>query len=547
MLVFAALVSCNAVSLFRTDSERTKAEQRVRRAHDELEAAHHTNQLIMDKSRDVICTIDEQRRFVIVSAACETLWGYKPAELIGRSTTDFIYSEDQEKTNQAAAELRNSGKVTSFVNRYIRKDGVLVDMLWSASWSVEDKLTFAVAHDITERARTEEALKEAKKEADRANHAKSEFLSRMSHELRTPMNAILGFAQLLELDKLSKDQGEAVSHILRGGRHLLDLINEVLDLARIETGRLSLSKEAVDVGQAIQEAMELVTPLAAARRVRLQSLPECNDFVLADRQRLKQVLLNLFSNAIKYNRRGGSVRVGCEKIDNQLQIVISDTGRGIPESKVDQLYQPFQRLGAEQSNVEGTGLGLAVAKRLVEAMDGTIGFKSVAAKGSSFWVQLALTDDPLKHPDIGEIAAVTNRSSSNGAQKVLYIEDNLPNLKLIEQVLRRRSSIKLLSSSEGRAGLRLARRHRPNVILLDLNLPDIDGHEVLLGLRKDPVCARIPVIVISADATRPQIKKLRNAGAVDYLTKPLDINKFMNVLDRTLQARVVTKRQSTSA
>jgi PAS domain S-box-containing protein len=515
----------------------------LRRAHDELEAAVHANQLIMDKSRDVICTLDEQRRFVTVSAACETLWGYKATEMIGRHNIDFVYPQDRAKTNQAAADLRTSGKVTNFVNRYLRKDGSLVDVLWSASWSEPDQLTFAVAHDITERARTEEALKDAKKEADRANRAKSEFLSRMSHELRTPMNAILGFAQLLELDQLSGDQREAVSHILRGGQHLLDLINEVLDLSRIEAGRLSLSKEPVAVGQALREAIELVQPLAAERLVRLQSFDDCNDFVLADRQRLKQVLLNLLSNAIKYNRRGGSVRIGCEKIDKCLRIVISDTGLGIPESKLDQLFQPFQRLGAEQGSVEGTGLGLAVAKRLVEAMEGTMGLKSVAGEGSSFWIQLALTENPLKRADLEDMAATADAPSSNGAQKVLYIEDNLSNLKLIERVLSRRPSIKLLSSGEGGACLGLAREHRPNVILLDLNLPDMDGHDVLLGLRSDPLCAGIPVIVISADATRTQIKKLKKAGACDYLTKPLDIKKFMNVLDQTLQGHAVDERQ----
>jgi PAS domain S-box-containing protein len=549
MLVFATIVCCNAVSLYRTDSERSKAEQRLQRAHDELEAAHHANQLIMDKSRDVICTMDEQRRFVTVSAACETLWGYKPTELIGRQTSEFIYPEDQAKTNQAAAELRSSGKVTNFVNRYIRNDGSLVDVLWSASWSEEDKLTFAVAHDITERARTEEALKEAKKEADRANRAKSEFLSRMSHELRTPMNAILGFAQLLELDELSSDQREAVGHIMRGGRHLLDLINEVLDLSRIEAGRLSLSKEPVDVAQALREAIDLVQPLAAERAVRLQPFSDCNDFVLADRQRLKQVLLNLLSNAIKYNRRGGSVRIGCEKIDNSLRIVISDTGPGIPEAKLEQLFQPFQRLGAEQSAVEGTGLGLAVAKRLVEAMDGTIGLKSVAGEGSSFWIQLALTENPLKKAGLeAEMEAAAEEAPSNGAKKVLYIEDNVPNLKLVERVLSRRPSVKLVSAGEGGACLKLAREHRPNVILLDLNLPDMSGHDVLTGLRKDPLCAGIPVIVISADATHRQIKKLKAAGARDYLTKPLDIKKFINVLDQTLQGHAPDEtQQPTSA
>ena len=542
MLVFAGIVCWSARSLFRTDNERTKAEQRLRRAHAQLEAAVHTNQLIMDKSRDVICTIDEQRRFVTVSAACETLWGYTAAEMIGHETIEFVYPEDQAKTNQAAAALRDSGKVANFVNRYVRKDGSLVDVLWSASWSEVDQLTFAVGHDITERVRTERALYRAKEEADRANRAKSEFLSRMSHELRTPMNAILGFAQLLELEELSADQREAVSHILRGGRHLLDLINEVLDLTRIEAGRLSLSKEPVAVAQALREAIDLVQPLAAKRAVSIHPFDASDHFIMADRQRLKQVLLNLLSNAIKYNRRGGSVRVGCTKIDKCLRIVISDTGPGIPETSLGELFKPFHRLGAEQSAVEGTGLGLAVAKRLVEAMDGTMGVKSVLGEGSSFWIQLALTDSPLKAVEQDQLGA-SEKFLTNGAKTILYIEDNVSNLKLIERVFGHRPSLKLLSAGEGGACLPMARQHRPDVILLDLNLPDMNGHDVLLKLRDEPLCARIPVIVISADATRAQIKKLKDAGACHYLTKPLDIKRFLEVLDRTLQSSDRVEKQ----
>jgi PAS domain S-box-containing protein len=524
-------------------TDRKRAEDAIRESRRQLEMAMHTNQLIMDNSRDVICTVDEKGRFVTVSAACETLWGYKPSELSGQPYTDMVHPDDRERTNQAASDIMAGSAVSDFENRYIRKDGSLINVMWSAYWSDADKTMFAVAHDITERTRAGKALEQAKEEADRANRAKSEFLSRMSHELRTPMNAILGFAQLLEFDELSGDQREAVSHILRGGGHLLDLINEVLDLSRIEAGRLSLSKEPVAVGQALREALELVQPLAAEREVRLHPFVDNADFILADRQRLKQVLLNLLSNAIKYNRRGGSVRIGCEKIDNCLRIVICDTGPGIPESKLDQVFQPFQRLGAEQSAVEGTGLGLAVAKRLVEAMDGTMGLKSVAGEGSSFWIQFALAENPLKRADLADTVATADAPSSNGAQKVLYIEDNLSNLKLIKRVLSRRPSVELLSSSEGGAGLGLAREHRPNVILLDLNLPDMNGHDVLLRLRNDPMCAGIPVIVISADATRDQIKKLQAAGACHYLTKPLDLKKFIDVLDRTLQGHAADETQ----
>ncbi|MBA3962359.1 MAG: PAS domain S-box protein [Chthoniobacterales bacterium] len=313
MLVFGSLVACNAYLLFKTDAARARADQQLLGAHDELEAAVHSNQLIMDNSRDVICTIDAMGRFVTVSAACETLWGYKSIELMGKPYIDLVHPDDREKTNRVAAEITAGSAASDFENRYIRKDGAVIDVMWSAYWSEADKTMFCVAHDITERTRVSNSLKTAEAEANRANHAKSEFLSRMSHELRTPMNAILGFAQLLELDELSEQQHDGVGHILRGGRHLLELINEVLDISRIEAGGLSLSLEPVAIGEAIRETLSLVQPLASAREVRLNPGPDCSLFVQADRQRLKQVLINLLSNAIKYNRLGGSVTLSSKR------------------------------------------------------------------------------------------------------------------------------------------------------------------------------------------------------------------------------------------
>jgi CheY-like chemotaxis protein len=246
------------------------------------------------------------------------------------------------------------------------------------------------------------------------------------------------------------------------------------------------------------------------------------------------VLLNLLSNAIKYNRQGGSVTISYEKVGNSLRIVITDSGVGISEAGLAQLFTPFQRLGAEQSAVEGTGLGLALAKRLVEAMGGTMGVESLVDKGSSFWIEFPLIESPLGREDLNDSALAVEEALSQRALTVLYIEDNLSNLRLIERIFSRQSSIKLLTAGEGGACLELARAHRPDVILLDLNLPDMSGYDVLVRLQNDPLCAAIPVIVISADATRAQIKKLTTAGASDYLTKPLDIKKFMEVLDRTL-------------
>jgi signal transduction histidine kinase len=322
---------------------------------------------------------------------------------------------------------RNSAQIVSgivaddFENRYVRKNGTLVDVMWSAYWSEADKIMFCVAHDITERTRVTRALKLAEQEANRANAAKSEFLSRMSHELRTPMNAILGFAQLLEFDDLTADQRDGVAHILRGGRHLLELINEVLDISRIEAGELSLSTEPVEVTSALQETLDLVQPLAAARNVRLISLPCTSRYVMADRQRLKQVLINLVSNAIKYNRLEGSVTITCEASENHARIAITDTGIGIPAERIEQLFTPFQRLGAEHSAIEGTGLGLTVAKRLVEAMAGTIGVESTPGQGTTFWVEFLLTDSALAIAELPHEDASPGSSSFRAdAKSSLY-------------------------------------------------------------------------------------------------------------------------------
>ena len=519
-------------------TERKQTEDALHESKRQLEVAVHEIQLIMDNSRDVICTVDYEGRFLTVSAACDTLWGYKSEELVGKHYIDMVHPQDRARTIGTAAQVMVGGTVADFENRYIRKDGSLIHVMWSAYWSEANKTMFAVAHDITERALSEKALKQAKEEADQANQAKSEFLSRMSHELRTPMNAILGFAQLLELDQLSTDQREAVGHILHGGRHLLELINEVLDLSRIEAGRLSLSTEPVAVAQALRETMELVRPLATKREVRLCQPEDCGEFILADRQRLKQVLINLFSNAIKYNRPGGSVTTRWEKSEGSLRMSISDTGLGIPPQRLKQLFVPFERLGAEKSTVEGTGLGLAVAKRLVEAMGGTIGVESIPGEGSTFSIEFQVTESPLDRPELREESLPVNRSSAPVKRTVLYIEDNVSNLKLMERVLSRRPEIRLLSSTDGAAGLSLADEHRPDLILLDLDLPDMSGHDALVWLQNNPNCVNIPVIVVSADATRNQIAKLTNAGARDYLTKPLDIKRFINVLDRTLERTI---------
>jgi CheY-like chemotaxis protein/two-component sensor histidine kinase len=361
----------------------------------------------------------------------------------------------------------------------------------------------------------------------------------MSHELRTPLNAILGFGQLLERQNPSAQQRGRVAHIMSAGRHLLNLINEVLDISRIEAGHLQLSVEPVAVAEVLDEALDLMRPLAADRsmQISVDAHPKEGIHILADRQRLKQVLLNLLTNAVKYTPAGGRIDVSVQQRGaDKTRIVVTDTGAGIPKEKLARLFTPFDRLGLEQSGVEGTGLGLALCQRLMHAMAGEIGVTSTAGKGSAFWIELPAADSPLKALPRNRSAASDHASMAEGG-KILYIEDNLSNLTLVEQMLCEQPGIELLTAMQGRLGLDLARKHLPDLILLDLHLPDLRGHEVLARLRQDKATRYIPVVVISADATARQIQRLLSAGAQSYLTKPLDIREFFRVVDETMRNR----------
>jgi CheY-like chemotaxis protein/anti-sigma regulatory factor (Ser/Thr protein kinase) len=340
--------------------------------------------------------------------------------------------------------------------------------------------------------------------ANRANQAKSEFLSRMSHELRTPLNSILGFGQILELDELRAKQRDCVEQILTSGRHLLGLINEVLEISRIEAGRLRLSLEPVRVAETLRSAMDLVRPLATPRGIELRAeLPDEERHVLGDRQRLQQVLLNLLANAVKYNRDHGLVTVTCVDVPpERLQIVVTDTGPGIGPEDLARLFTPFERFGAEGSAVEGSGLGLALSKHLVDAMNGTLEAESEVGVGSRFALALPLVEAPAVEVKLPE-SPVLPAWGRGGV--VLYIEDNLSNFRLVERVLELMPGTTLLSAIQGRLGLALASQHRPDVILLDLHLPDVPGEEVLRRLLAEPRTRQIPVIILSADATPGQI------------------------------------------
>jgi PAS domain S-box-containing protein len=488
-----------------------------------------------------------------LSPSVQRVLGYAPEELVGRDSFDFIHADDAEQVAAAIRAVMESPDGTGLAEyRFRHADGTWRHLEAVGRMVVPGDVASGFVsniRDVTERKHAEEALREAtqvaeraRADAERANLAKSEFLSRMSHELRTPMNSILGFGQVLARAELRADQQKHVQHILKAGRHLLRLINEVLEIARIEAGRQSFSLEPVHVGTVIQEAIGLVRPMSEQYDVEVEEGPGSgrDSFVHADRQRLTQVLLNLLSNAIKYNRAGGTVRLTCEEGDlaedgePQVWLRVEDTGRGIPEARVHQLFTPFARLGAEQTEVEGTGLGLALSLRLAEAMGGTLELERSGAEGSVFRLGLHGAAHPLRRAEDSGMPAAAAEDAEHGMAQLLYIEDNLANLDLVETFLSTRPGWRLVPALQGRIGVELAREHRPDLVLLDLHLPDIGGEEVLRRLRADPRTAGIPVVIISADATRDSLERLRAAGADAYLTKPLDLDDFLATLETHL-------------
>jgi signal transduction histidine kinase/CheY-like chemotaxis protein len=386
----------------------------------------------------------------------------------------------------------------------------------------------------------EHGLRQAKEDAEQANRAKSEFLSRTSHELRTPLNAILGFAQLMKMNELDPQESESVDQIMRAGRHLLELINDVLDIARIEAGGLAIAPDAVRVDHAVREAVELVGPMVADQGVRLETdVGSVQDrFLVADPQRLKQILLNLLSNAIKYNQPGGKVVLSAPPSrEGEIRLSVADTGPGMSPEQLERLFTPFDRLGAERTGVEGTGLGLALSKLLAEIMGGDIGVHSEPGAGTTFWLDMPVVDPTIDEIALPRVETDDPVATSGSDHTVLYIEDNLSNLRLVERVLVYRPGTKLLPATLGSLGFELARKFLPDLVLLDLHLPDVPGEEILRRLRADPSTQDLTVVVISADATSAQMKRASEAGANGYITKPLDVRHFLDVLDRNLGAR----------
>jgi PAS domain S-box-containing protein len=526
-------------------TERQKAEDSLREGEQRYKQMFEGNgsvQWLIDPTTGTI---------VEANQAASDFYGYSLEELKGMNIIDINKGLDAARAKLLLE--RMSREAVTLVSRHSLASGEVRDI--EARAGPIDiggrRLIHSIITDITEQKRAEGA-RMAQEAAERANNAKSEFLSRMSHELRTPLNAILGFGQLLEMDALIPEQQESVGYILKAGEHLLNLINEVLDIARIEEGKLSISMEPVFVHDVLQESLVLVQPLAVRRNIEMKAdlMWMDNCYVMADRQRLQQVVLNLLANAIKYNRKGGVVTVSCEAREPHRQgdgsdmpmpahkmlcIEVSDTGPGLSPDKVARLFIPFERLGAEQGEVEGTGLGLALSKHLVEAMGGSIGVESEQGVGSTFWVELSHADEQVAALELMVTGPLFNIPVQVGelapTRTVLYIEDNLSNLRLIERILRQLPGINLITAMQGQMGLDMASQHCPDLILLDLHLPDMAGDEVLRRLQKDPRTGSIPVVVLSADANPRQVEKLLEAGARTYLTKPLNVKQLLKILE----------------
>ncbi len=511
----------------------------IQLSEQKFSGAFHSNAAIM-----AITTVADGIYIDVNNAFLDTL-GYAIDEVIGKTESEINLCQDPVLRQQITENIQNNISVKDVEMHLATQDGRQLTGLFSADFIVigtESCLLITII-DITERKKMEAEILRAKNEAEKANHAKSQFLSRMSHELRTPMNSILGFAQLLGMGELNQKQRKGVNHILNNGKHLLDLINEVLDISGIEAGKKTFLLEPIALASLINEITDSLQGVASKRSVTISFFAENSDkhIVVADRIRLKQILINLVGNAIKYNRENGTVTIKTavqsvgEKENRRIRVSVTDTGPGIRQADAEKLFQPFERIGADKTAIEGTGLGLMLVKKLTEAMGGKVGINSEVGAGSTFWIELPLYLGSGPVSETGKLQNHPQLEPLRLKSTILYVEDNLPNIELVEHILTNHCpGVQLVTTTRGLQTLALTKEHKPALILLDLDLPDIQGFEVLNQLQADPATQHVPVVVVSADAMPFQVEKLLKAGAKDYVTKPLDVPRFMKIIDQYL-------------
>lgn len=526
-------------------ASRNRVEEDLRQSEEVFKKAFHASPeaLMIRRLKDNV--------IIDLNPAFEEVTGYTRQEVFKNPNVFFELLTGPDYNGVIPRMVASGQPVVNVEVRFKHRTGEERDALITAE-PVEikgEKCLLVIGRDITEIKQLERSRISAEA-AERANKAKSEFLSRMSHELRTPLNAVLGFAELLEMEDPTPRQLDNLSHISKAGKHLLKLVGEVLDIARIEAQQIDLTTEPVAVTGILRECLDLIGPSAQQSDVDIKLLPTQgppskseaqgsgeDQWVLADRQKLRQTLLNLLSNAVKYNKQGGVVTVRSSHNGNgYVRISVDDTGMGIAADQMGRLFMPFERLGANRRHIEGTGLGLALSKLLVEAMAGRIGAESKQEIGSTFWVELPrVVIHAAKNSNVDEERHEGMNDAAAGVTgKVLYIEDNISNLKLVEGIMRHRQGVRLTSAMNGTDGIEAARRVVPDLILLDLNLPDIHGEEVLKRLQKMGETAGTPVVVVSADANRDQIEHLKAIGAHSYMTKPLDVQRLLALIDDLL-------------
>jgi PAS domain S-box-containing protein len=537
------LIGTDNTARKQVEAEQKQLDQRLR------DQQFYTRSLI-ESNIDALMTTDPAGIITDVNKQMEALTGCTRDELIGAPFKGCF--TDPERADAGIKRALMGSRVTDYELTARARDGKETVVSYNATtfYDRERKLqgVFAAARDVTEHKRIERALQEnnvelerAKAAAEKANLAKSNFLSSMSHELRSPLNAILGFAQLMisETPPPTAAQVASIDPILRAGWYLLELINEILDLAQIESGKLALSLEPTSLQEVMAECRAMIEPQGQKRGITM-TFPrfEIPCFVEADRTRLQQVIINLLSNAIKYNRPSGTVVVECATSGaHRIRISVRDTGEGLPPDLLAQLFQSFNRLGRETTTEEGTGIGLVMSKRLVELMGGSIGVASTVGKGSVFWFDLKTAEAPrLTNGHVAlPVASSAPVAKDAPLKTLLYVEDNPANLQLVEQLIARRPDIRLLTARDGALGIRLASENHPDVILMDINLPGISGIEALKILQIDPSTAHIPVVALSANAMPRDIEKGLAAGFFRYLTKPIRVAEFMKSLDVALE------------